>query len=638
MASHVDNTLIQEISNGRSAQTLSDPELVSVIVELNTAYRAGNPIISDHRYDHEFIAELAKRHPEHPLLHQVEEEPEAVFGEARVKHPVPMLSTEKAYTREEVANFLRRVREAAEEIGMDGSPELRATVKLDGQAGRLEGGMLVTRGDGYYGYDVSRALQRGFQVIGDGSGLGELVVLHKYFEDNLSEDFEHPRNFVVGASSADTLSDKTAEALAAGAARFVMYDALPCWCGTGDQFLEDMENIIAQLKGETAEYKHDGIILEATDPDLRRHMGHTTHHYRYMLAIKEKSDTAEVMVKHVEWQTGRTGRVSPVIVIEPTWLSGATISNVTAHHAEIVRNSKIGPGAVIEISRAGDVIPKLERVVTPADIVEIAVACPSCSSRLEWDGDKFLVCPNRDGCSAQVENTLRHFFATLGIVDLFGPATIAKLRAAGHDSLEKIYALNENDFRQAGFGPGQSANLVRELVRSRTESVEDWRFLAAFGIRFLGRGDSRQLLKHIPLRSLGNVLAKDIGGIHGFGELTSEAIAHSLHDRWPTIWHLLSLGFNIAETSRAAAGNAASPVNGKKIVFTGTMASGDREEMQQRAASLGAVIQSGVNGKTDFLVVGTSPGASKMNKAQSLGIPCITEVEYLALIGNIPAA
>jgi len=625
-------TLLEQIRGGRSADSLTDAELELAIEQLNDAYRSGASVVSDTRYDNEFMVVLADRLPGHRLLLRVEPEPEEVFGSRKIRHAQPLLSAEKAYTCNEVERFLKRVLDAARETGVD--PQdlmLRATVKLDGLAGSYDGSILATRGDGISGFDITRCLGRGVRIMGAGHGNGELVVSMAYFEDNLSEQFEHPRNFMVGAISADDLTPIAAEALSAGAAHFVLYGSLPSWTGTPDAFLADMDNIVQRLKAESADYANDGLILETLNPVLRAHLGATSHHYRSMIALKERGETAITTVDVITWQTGRTGRVTPVMNVAPVHLSGATIANVTAHHAGLVRDLGIGPGATIEIIRSGEVIPKVERVLTVATVT-IPTSCPSCAATLIWEGDKFLTCPNT-GCKAQVENSLRHFFTTLGTADLFGPATIAKLNEAGVCTLDAIYRMTEADFRAAGFGPGQSPNLVRELARSRTEPVDAWRFLAAFGVRHLGRGDSRHLLQAMRLHSLRDIRPETIRAIPGFGEVTSASISAELAARWPSIQSLLDIGFNLVETAGGAnSDNSSSAVAGKRIVFTGTMASGDRENLEEAAARLGAQVQSAVNGKTDYLVVGEKPGASKLTKARTLGTRIITEAEYLSLV------
>jgi DNA ligase (NAD+) len=184
-----------------------------------------------------------------------------------------------------------------------------------------------------------------------------------------------------------------------------------------------------------------------------------------------------------------------------------------------------------------------------------------------------------------------------------------------------------------GFGPVQSKNLAEAIGLSRTKPVEDWRFLAAFGISDLGTGDSRKLLAHIPIEDILTVTEAQIKAIKGFGEITSNNIANDLRRLGPLMTHMLDLGFNLLHTPLASAQAAVdSPIKGKGIVFTGKMIHGSREAMQADARALGARVQTAVSGTTDYLVCGEKVGASKMNKAAALGVTVLTEDQYLALL------
>ncbi len=608
-------------------------ELADLIEQFNAYYREGKPVISDHRYD-QLMSELAVRDPNHPLLHRVEPEPEESFGGKRVRLTSPMLSLDKAYTVDEIERFLERIQIAAEELGINGGDiRVQATAKLDGLAGVFDGVMLCSRGDGNYGQDISVALQRGVVPRGNGNFVGEIVVEQDYFNRYLAEDYEHPRNFVVGVVGADELSDTAMAALKAGVVRFVSYASLPSWQGQPEEFLTQHVSVFKQLK-DASEYKTDGIVLEVTNTDIRLHLGTTIHHPRYAIAIKERGETAETVVQSITWQVGRSGRITPVLEVSPVRLSGATISRITAHHAAMVKMHSLGPGARIRAIRAGEVIPALDAVLQPAGSCDLPDGCPCCGHTPEWDGDKFLNCPNTAGCSAQVENSIEHFFSIIGTADLFGPKSIERLVSGGYKTLEAIYSMRETDFTALGFGDGQAANLVRELKRSRKEEIEDWRFLAAFGIRHLGRGDSRKLLQQIRIEELGTITPERIRVIHGFGELTSPLIAEQLAARWPTILYMLDFDFNLHRTPLLSESTqSVTPIGGKGIVFTGSMLSASREDMEAKARSLGANVQSSVNRKTDYLVCGEKVGASKTNKAKEIGVKIITEKEYLTMVG-----
>lgn len=604
-------------------------KLVADLKSYNEAYRAGNPLISDAEYD-ELVERLREMDPENPYLQAVE--PEDLAGKAKVRHPQPMLSTEKAYTMDALSRWVARVEKEAAGIGVQ-ELTFRVTPKLDGVSGRNENGEFATRGDGRFGQDIRSAWDKGIVPVGGkGLGLGEIVVVKSYFADHLSEEFTHPRNMVVGILGADVLNEHAQKALADKVVRFVPYSTLDAWEGPAETMLENFDQICADIV-ERTDYPLDGFVVEVTDPDVKARMGATSHHYRWQIAFKHKTETEITTVNQITWQVGRLGAVTPVLEIEPTLLSGATIRRVTAHHAGMVRSREIGPGAQIKIIRSGEVIPKIEDVIQPSDQVELPRQCPVCGTDLIWEND-FLRCTNRD-CRAQVEQRISHWFKTLGNADWFGPKAIERMVAGGFDTLEKIYAMTESDFLALEFGPGQARNLADALQISRTNQIEDWRFLAAFGVPSLGRGDARNLLGHVRLEEIPQLTADRIEQIHGFGAVTSKIIADGVAALNGTLQHVLDLGFNLERTPlQSDLADLKSPISGKGIVFTGRMLTGNREEMQSHARTLGAKVQTSVSGKTDFLVCGENVGAKKIEKATKLGVTVMNEVDYFKLIGE----
>ena len=408
-------------------------KLVRQLERYNRAYRLGEPLVSDQEYDR-LTEKLRALDPANPFLQNVEREE---FEDKReVRHPAPMLSIEKAYDSDQLERFLSRVEKAAIEIGIE-PVHYKATVKLDGLAGRDDGNVFATRGNGRVGYEISSAFEKGVIAVGGrGLGLGEIVIVQSYFSANLADAFEHPRNMVVGIISSDTLNERAKKALGEKMVRFVPYTMLPCWTGTAEELLKGKDDIVTNLLGGV-DYPVDGVVVEATDDAIKEHMGATAHHYRWQIAIKSRGETAVTVVEDITWQVGRTGNVTPVLMVRPVLLSGANIRRVTAHHAGLIKKQQIGLGSEIQVIRSGEVIPKLEKVCRPSSQFNLPEKCPSCGTQLKWQND-FLKCDNPD-CTAQIEQKISHWFKTLGSADWFGIKTIQKLVAAGYDSLEKIY-------------------------------------------------------------------------------------------------------------------------------------------------------------------------------------------------------
>ncbi len=604
-------------------------ELVKLLEKHNESYRRGMPTISDGRYD-ELTEELRNLAPDHPYLNKVE--PENFSEKVEVRHPRPMLSTEKAYSSEEVERFVSRVEKEARALGIQ-DVQYRVTPKLDGLAARDDGSIFATRGNGEVGYEISSAFAKGVIAVGGrGQGVGEIVCSLEYFEEHLADVFEHPRNMVVGIVTSDNVNEASKQALQDEAVRFVPYSTLPKKVVSGEELTRDVWSITDEL-WNASDYPLDGMVAEVTDTALQDALGATAHHYRWQIAIKKKGESAVTEVESVRWQVGRMGAVTPVMEVKPVSVSGATIRNVTAHNAGMLRDHSIGKGAVIRIIRSGEVIPKLEEVLKPAEEVDLLSECPSCGAELFWQND-FLKCPDFK-CPARVEQRLEYWFKTLGNADWFGKKTIAKLVAAGNNSLESVYELGEDDFKRLGFGPVQSTNLAEALYISRTKETDDWRFLAAFGIPDLGKADSRKLLGHFKLEDVVDIKQEQLLEIHGFGDITSHSVTEGISLIKETILHMLEFDFNLRRTPLIAdTESLESPIKGKGIVFTGKMEQGSREDMQAMARRLGAKVQTSVSGKTDFLVCGSKVGAKKIESARSKGVEIMTEDEFMNIVNE----
>ncbi|WP_150048033.1 BRCT domain-containing protein [Methylomonas rhizoryzae] len=616
-----------------SVESLSDAELVEFLQLANALYRGGEPAVSDADYDFVFLAQLQSRHPEHPLLESVE--PEPVFAGKTVDLPVTMLSTDKAYSLEEVERWAARIEKAAQERAMDFAELIiKVTPKLDGYAAYDDGHTLYTRGDGRKGTDITRVFERGLQVANRGErglGQGEIVVSRTYFDAKLSAFFDNPRNFQASVIKEKELDEHAEQAIKDGAAVFYPFALLPGWQGSWLELRANFNDIVKSI-WHTLDYDVDGVILEIVDEALKQYMGATRHHHRWQLAYKENLASAEVRVVDVIPQTSRSGRVTPVAELEPVRLSGALLSRATAHHYKMVLEKGIGPGTLIRLARSGEVIPKIEQVLIAAE-PKVPEHCPSCRHELIWDND-YLVCPNNLACPAQIANSMEHFFRVLKNNDGFGAATIKKLYEAGIRRVDEIYALTAAQFEAMGFGPKQSINLVEQLQRSRLEAVEDWRFLAAFGVFRMGLGNCERLLAHYRLSDIFGLSENDIVGVEGFAEKTAAVITEGFAAIKPLFDALLMIGFNLQATQRDASGPSGRPLAGKTLVFTGTLHSGSRDELSKQAKAKGAKVGSSVSAKTDYLVAGENVGATKLNSARDKGVQVISEQEFLELLAS----
>ena len=611
---------------------LNADELVIVLKASNALYREGNPVITDQQYDL-YISMLRDINHLHPYLNTVE--PEVLVEAKTVELPKRMLSTEKAYSIDDIQKWLKRILKAAQEIQVSESDILiRVTPKLDGYAAYDDGNALYTRGDGVRGHDITRAFERGLKVVdngGRGLGPGEIVIKKSYFDEVLSGIFENSRNIQAAIIAEKKVDENVQKAIDEGACVFYPFALIKNRTEHYSEIISNFDSIVEEMWG-AVDFDIDGVILETTHEEIKEYMGATRRNHRWQIAFKVNEESAEVEVVKIIPQTSRTGRISPVAELVPTKLSGATISRVTVHHYNMVKTSGVGPGAIVQLVRSGLVIPKIEKVIKKVD-PQLPDVCPSCYSHLLWDSDH-LICPNKSDCPAQTENTLIHFFKTLGNNDGFGPKVIEKLSNYGIKHIHEIYSIKVHQFLGYGFGDKTSQNLFDQLQGSREIEVEDWRFLSAFGVSRLGGGNCEKLLQHHNLTELFDLSAEEMVKIDGFAQLSAETIVEGLSNIKVEFFKVYELGFKLAQTPKESQDDNLSPVSGSVIVFTGSMQQGSRSDMEKHAKSLGAKVAKSVTGKTTYLVTGDKVGETKINAARDKGVQVLSEHDYLDLIGR----
>ncbi|MGI2115574.1 BRCT domain-containing protein (plasmid) [Shewanella sp. HL-SH4] len=601
---------------------LSDVQLSDLMTYLNDQYRKGTPQISDTAFDFIYLPSLRQRVPQHPLITKVQPEP-AMGSKGRIKHLHPMLSTDKAYLDSELSAYTYRCQQTADAL-QQSELKFRITAKLDGIAAKYDSILktVVTRGDGSQGYEVGRLLELGLTVIGKGSGVGEMVISQAYFDEHLSNKYKHSRNFVAGIVNADNINADGLKALADGAIHLVLFKDMFGLTVSANEINTNMVQL-AEWAGRECPYNCDGTVIEVINPVVKEAMGANDRFHNWQIAFKQQGETAQFNVLGVTWSVGRN-KITPVIEVEPQLLSGAVISRVTAHHAGNVKSLSLGKGAVIELVRSGFIIPKIEKCIKTG-LVEIPTHCPCCKEPVEWAND-FILCIN-DACSERKVSSICYHFELIQC-DLFGRKSVQKLVLGGLDSIEAIYQATQSDIERCGLGAGQATNLINELQRIRSTPVDDFKVLASLGIKSLGRGSSKRILKIKTLNEIATLSASDISILDNFGELTANIIATSLRRKADFITFLISQ-LNIRHTKSDTPKSGS--LVGLKLVFTGKMES-SRDQMKVLAENNGAEVQSSVRKDTTYLVKGQNVGATKINAAQSKGVTVIDENAFYAMI------
>ncbi len=609
----------------------TEQQAQQLMEDYNTAYRAGNPTISDGLYDF-LLDQYAKDFPNNPFFNQqeVEPEPEVAVGKT-CKLPQKMLSTQKAYTIKEIEKFLDDVIAVGASLGIK-NIAFRITPKYDGYAAFRQDKQLFTRGDGINGTDISRALLNGLKSpkvaqAFDNNGAGEIVCNKAYFKEHLADTYENSRNIIAGAIREGALEPKIAEALRTGNIMFVPFNNSWGWLKSKEEVLRDLEEMWDEVANKCL-YDTDGLVIETISEQIRVAMGDTNHHHRYQIAFKKNQEYHNIEVLDLQWQTGKSGVITPVVLLEPTKISGVTVSKATGHNALNVIEMGIDSGAIVRVCRSGLVIPYIESVIKSVEDVYIPHFCPSCGSPTDM-GDTKLTCTNTIDCPAQVEGTIEFFFKTIK-VDGFGPAICEKLCSQGIEKVSDIYAMGELDFFKL-IGGQTGKNLFKAVKKSRELPIEDWRFLAAFSLNGHGKGNSEKILTKFALDDIFNLTVADIVTIDGFADKSAKTLVYSLDKIKPEFDILVAGGFKLVETIRGGTVKE-SPISGKVVVFTGKMVQGSRNDMASQAKALGAKVGTTVTSSTDILICGENVGASKTTSAEKNGTLVISEAEYLEML------
>ncbi len=661
-------------------------------------YTLDAPSISDAEYD-ALIHELRRLETEHPELVTPDSPTQRVGGATlegfgKVQHPHPMTSLTDAFSREEVQQWLTR----AQRLLPAGEPlSFVAEPKIDGLAVALtyEQGLLVrgaTRGDGVTGEDITanvrtiRNIPLRIPVANDVlpppvvEVRGEIYMPRDLFAAMNSEreargepTFANPRNAAAGSVRQldPTITASRPLRLFAYAVGYVegveistQAQALE-WlrqlgfsvnadileCDDFGRVLDYCEEWMARR--ERLNYEADGVVIKINAFETQRRLGIVGNAPRWAVALKFPSREATTRLLEIAVNVGRTGVLTPYAVLEPVQLSGVTIRQASLHNLDDLARKDIRAGDVVVVQRAGDVIPQVVRpVVELRDGSQVPfeppTSCPSCGQPVErTPGEVALYCVN-PSCPAQTLRLLEHW-ASRGAMDVdgLGIRVAEQLIAAGlvHDVADLYRLTREQLLALEGFQERRADNLLAAIEASRQRPL--WRLLTALGIAGVGAKAAQVLADRF--RSLDALRAADeavLQEIEGIGPTTAASLV-SYFGRPATAGLLERLragGVSMAdatpEVAREAAGEplGEAALEGLTFVVTGTLPAMSREQAEAFIVAHGGKVTGSVSAKTNYLVVGDQPGASKFNKAQQLGIAMLDEAGLLALVGSSSAS
>jgi DNA ligase (NAD+) len=390
-------------------------------------------------------------------------------------------------------------------------------------------------------------------------------------------------------------------------------------------YLEEVKTAISE-----SDIGIDGAVFTYDDLKLHGELGVTAHHPRYKMSFKWQGATATSKIENILWSTSRLGIVTPVAVIRPVNLSGATITNVTLHNASMVKNYHLKPGDEIEIVRSGEVIPKFLRVTKRFDgPLQIPEKCPECKTPLVYDEVR-LNCPNTEECPAQKMRSILNWIEMVEIEDMSEKRLGLLMDRALVKTIPDLYRLTEKDFLSL---PQTKEKMAQKLMAAidATRSVDLVRFLCGLGIQGAGKTSWQKLLTELGgLETLLEAKPEEIAAMNGFAEKSADQIVSGLRQKKSLIKELLKVGVNPQWKVVKPAANA--PLLGKQFVITGAL-SRPREEIAELIQKAGGQVSSSVSKNTFALVTEeTDSNSSKMQKARSLGTKIWSEAELLRAI------
>lgn len=642
-------------------------------------YVLSDPVISDIEYD-DLYSELRDLEDKNPQL-RTADSPTQRFsnriskGFNTVEHKVMMLSLDNSYSQDDVWEWEKKIKKM---LKTDNDIDYMAELKIDGVSCSVtyNDGVLnlgLTRGNGIAGEDITSNIKVVHSIPLKLSGKdipkiiemrGELYMEKSDFEkvnqqrlDNNEAVFANPRNATSG--SIKLLDPK-----------IVRQRRLKCFIHSfgwvegkefknqkdffdnlkkysvavnpNNKYCKSLKEVIEYYnywreKRDSLGYEVDGVVIKVNSFELQKKLGVTAKSPRWAIAFKFPAHQVTTVVENIEFGIGRTGIVTPLAWLRPVSCAGVTISRATLHNFEEVERLDVRVGDTVLVERAGDVIPKIIKVIDvkrPKNTKKVKVPqrCPVCNSKIskEKEDEVYFYCINPN-CPARIKSSLEHFVSRNAMdIEGMGESLIEELVERKKVLVvSDIYKLKKEDLLELPLVKDKKANNIIEAIKKSKNRVLS-RFIFALGIRHIGQKAAKILaLKYKDINSFFSLTKEDLIEIAEVGPVMADSLVEffqSLEIR-KMIKELISLGVNCAEEKISTG----TKFSGKKFVFTGELEIFNRSEAQREVEQLGAEYSSSVSKNTDFVVAGKNPG-SKFKKAKDLGVKIISEDEFKKMI------
>ncbi|MGB5654558.1 MAG: NAD-dependent DNA ligase LigA [Robiginitalea sp.] len=644
-------------------------------------YVLDEPRISDFEFDMK-LKRLQALEAEHPEYYDPTSPTLRVGGTVTknfntVRHETQMYSLDNSYSLEELLEWEQRIQRILGQVELSFTCELKydgASISLTYEDNVLQ--QALTRGDGIQGDDITTNVRTIRSVPlrlkqpfpGRFEFRGEIILPLKGF-DKMNEQrlangedlYMNPRNTASGSlklQDSSLVAERPLDCLIYGVAGA----AMPL--STQGAILEKARDLgfkvpntarVCQTMQEVLEfleywddhrhelpYETDGVVVKVNELRFQEELGYTSKAPRWAIAYKFKSEQALTRLRFISYQVGRTGAITPVANLEPVLLAGTTVKRASLHNADQIARLDVREGDMVYVEKGGEIIPK----ITAVDLSQRPVLsqpthyitqCPECHTPLVREaGEAQHFCPNDTGCPPQITGRIQHFISRKAMdIDGLGSETVELLFQQGLiRNYADLYILTPAELLPLDRMAEKSVNNLLEGIEA-SRKVPFEKVLFALGIRFVGETVARKLAKSFgSIEALMAARVEDLVQVDEIGERIAQSVVGFFEDpvKRELVSRLRSYGLRFElEPEQLLTGSEL--LKGKTFVVSGVFSGLSREELKKRIEDNGGKVAASVSSKTSYLVAGDKMGPSKREKAEKLGVPIISEDEFLALLG-----
>ncbi len=638
------------------------------------------PEISDYDFDIK-LKELQQLEDQYPEFYDSNSPTQRVGGEITknfetVVHKSRMYSLDNSYSKEDLQDWEKRIQKILGVDKLSYTCELKydgASINLTYENGQLQSA--VTRGDGIQGDDVTTNIKtiRSIPLVVPNSFIqnfqirGEIVLpldgFTKMNEERVAageEPYRNPRNTASGSlklqdstevakrpldcllyhlvdegNTYGTHEQSLANARLAG---FKVPDTLKV-CNSIDEVFKFLQ--FWDVERHNLPYETDGVVVKVNKLQYQDELGYTSKAPRWAIAYKFKAEQVSTVLHEISYQVGRTGAITPVANLEPVLLAGTIVKRASLHNADQIEKLDVRVGDTVYVEKGGEIIPKIMGVDVSKRPVnsqptKYATHCPECNTELiRTAGDAKHYCPNEFGCAPQITGKIQHYISRKAMdIDGLGAETVELLYKEGliHDYAD-LYDLKISQIIPLERMAEKSAqNMIAGIEKSKEIPFE--KVLFALGIRFVGETVAKKLAKHFKsIQALLNASYDDLIAVDEIGDRIAKSVLSFATDETSRklVDRLVNYGVQL-EISAEEQANQSDTLAGKVFVVSGVFHQMSRNELKKAIEDNGGKVSSSISKKTSFIVAGDNMGPSKLTKAETLGIPIISEQDFIDMI------